>query len=199
MKKRSCDHYGRQYHHIDYGGDPVSSWAPARCAGFAITLGFGVITSVFTAIFVTRLMVVIWFEARRPKTIEVHLRLQTAQARKLNTSISSTTGNPLASCGCACWHDDGHRLCLLHDHQGLNFGIDFRGGITIRTESPLPGRRIGTIAQRHESTGSGRYDHSKFWINPAKISLTSAMIHAFRRRTTKKRCQWNHRGGSDPR
>ena len=39
--------------------------------GFAITLGLGIITSVFTAIFVTRLMVVIWFERRRPKTIEV--------------------------------------------------------------------------------------------------------------------------------
>ncbi|MGJ8615716.1 MAG: protein translocase subunit SecD [Sulfitobacter sp.] len=39
--------------------------------GFAITLGLGIITSVFTAIFVTRLMVVIWFEWRRPKTIEV--------------------------------------------------------------------------------------------------------------------------------
>ncbi|MDF1727106.1 MAG: protein translocase subunit SecD [Sulfitobacter sp.] len=39
--------------------------------GFAITLGFGIITSVFTAIFVTRLMVVIWFERARPKTIEV--------------------------------------------------------------------------------------------------------------------------------
>ena len=39
--------------------------------GFAITLGLGIITSVFTAIFVTRLMVVIWFERKRPKTIEV--------------------------------------------------------------------------------------------------------------------------------
>jgi preprotein translocase subunit SecD len=39
--------------------------------GFAITLGLGIMTSVFTAIFVTRLMVVIWFERRRPKTIEV--------------------------------------------------------------------------------------------------------------------------------
>ncbi|GLT07901.1 protein translocase subunit SecD [Sulfitobacter sp. PR48] len=39
--------------------------------GFAITLGFGIITSVFTAIFVTRLLVVIWFERARPKTIEV--------------------------------------------------------------------------------------------------------------------------------
>ncbi|WP_377186827.1 protein translocase subunit SecD [Ruegeria meonggei] len=39
--------------------------------GFAITLGLGILTSVFTAIFVTRLMIVLWFERRRPKTIEV--------------------------------------------------------------------------------------------------------------------------------
>ncbi|MFA3917778.1 protein translocase subunit SecD [Ruegeria hyattellae] len=39
--------------------------------GFAITLGLGILTSVFTAIFVTRLLVIIWFERRRPKMIEV--------------------------------------------------------------------------------------------------------------------------------
>ncbi|MEP6020593.1 MAG: protein translocase subunit SecD [Paracoccaceae bacterium] len=39
--------------------------------GFAITLGLGIMTSVFTAIFVTRLMIIIWYERRRPKTIEV--------------------------------------------------------------------------------------------------------------------------------
>jgi len=39
--------------------------------GFAVTLGLGIITSVFTAIFVTRAMVVIWFERRKPKTLEV--------------------------------------------------------------------------------------------------------------------------------
>ena len=39
--------------------------------GFAITLGLGIMTSVFTAIFVTRLMIVMWFERRRPKKIEV--------------------------------------------------------------------------------------------------------------------------------
>ncbi|MEO0486047.1 MAG: protein translocase subunit SecD [Pseudomonadota bacterium] len=39
--------------------------------GFAITLGLGIVTSVFTAIFVTRLLVVMWFERRRPKKIEV--------------------------------------------------------------------------------------------------------------------------------
>lgn len=45
------------------GSGPVS--------GFAVTLGFGIITSVFTAIFVTRSLIVIWFARTRPKTIEV--------------------------------------------------------------------------------------------------------------------------------
>lgn len=39
--------------------------------GFAITLGLGILTSVFTAIYITRLLIVMWFERRRPKTIEV--------------------------------------------------------------------------------------------------------------------------------
>jgi len=47
----------------------VMGSGPVR--GFAITLGLGIITSVFTAIFVTRALVAIWFARRRPKTIEV--------------------------------------------------------------------------------------------------------------------------------
>ncbi|MEL7116912.1 MAG: protein translocase subunit SecD, partial [Pseudomonadota bacterium] len=47
----------------------VMGSGPVR--GFAITLGFGIITSVFTAIFVTRLIIIMWFERKRPRTIEV--------------------------------------------------------------------------------------------------------------------------------
>jgi preprotein translocase subunit SecD len=39
--------------------------------GFAVTLGLGILTSVFTAIFVTRVMIVTWFERKKPKTLEV--------------------------------------------------------------------------------------------------------------------------------
>jgi preprotein translocase subunit SecD len=39
--------------------------------GFAVTLGIGILTSVFTAIFVTRTIIVTWFERRRPRAIEV--------------------------------------------------------------------------------------------------------------------------------
>ncbi len=39
--------------------------------GFAVTLGLGIVTSVFTAIWVTRLLIAIWLKARNPKSIEV--------------------------------------------------------------------------------------------------------------------------------
>ena len=39
--------------------------------GFSVTLGLGILTSVFTAIFVTRLLVVMWFERARPKALEL--------------------------------------------------------------------------------------------------------------------------------
>jgi len=47
----------------------VMGSGPVR--GFSITLGLGIITSVFTAIWVTRLFIVTWFEWRRPRKIEV--------------------------------------------------------------------------------------------------------------------------------
>ncbi len=39
--------------------------------GFAITLGVGIIASVFTAIYVTRLIITTWFNWRKPKTMVV--------------------------------------------------------------------------------------------------------------------------------
>lgn len=39
--------------------------------GFAVTLGIGIITSMFTAVYVTRLIVLTWMSWRRPKTIVV--------------------------------------------------------------------------------------------------------------------------------
>ncbi|SHE43996.1 preprotein translocase subunit SecD [Litoreibacter ascidiaceicola] len=47
----------------------VMGSGPVR--GFSVTLGLGIMTSVFTAIYVTRLIIVFWFERRRPKQIEV--------------------------------------------------------------------------------------------------------------------------------
>ena len=37
--------------------------------GFAVTLTIGLVTSVFTAIFLTRLMIIWWIEWRKPKQL----------------------------------------------------------------------------------------------------------------------------------
>ncbi|WP_298257038.1 protein translocase subunit SecD [uncultured Litoreibacter sp.] len=47
----------------------VMGSGPVR--GFSVTLGLGIMTSVFTAIYVTRMLIVFWFERRRPKKLEV--------------------------------------------------------------------------------------------------------------------------------
>jgi preprotein translocase subunit SecD len=39
--------------------------------GFAVTLALGIVCSVFTAIFVTQLLIAVWFDRRRPKTVTV--------------------------------------------------------------------------------------------------------------------------------
>ena len=39
--------------------------------GFSVTLGLGIITSVFTAVYVTRLMVATWFARKKPRSIEI--------------------------------------------------------------------------------------------------------------------------------
>jgi preprotein translocase subunit SecD len=39
--------------------------------GFAVTLGLGILTTLFTSVFVTRLIIGIWFAWRQPKTLDV--------------------------------------------------------------------------------------------------------------------------------
>lgn len=39
--------------------------------GFAVTLAIGILTSLFTAVMVTRMLIVIWLERKRPKTLEL--------------------------------------------------------------------------------------------------------------------------------
>ena len=60
---------------IHYGGHSVCHglWP---CAWIAITLGLGILTSVFTAIFVTRLLVVIWFDRARQRRLRCKMRLK---------------------------------------------------------------------------------------------------------------------------
>ena len=107
----------------------VMGAGPVR--GFAVTLGLGIITSVFTAIFVTRLMVVIWFERKRPRKLEI---------RGFSMVPKDTTWDffkrmvlTLGASGSAIIAS-----LLVFVVIGLNFGIDFKGGTSIRTEASKP-------------------------------------------------------------
>jgi preprotein translocase subunit SecD len=39
--------------------------------GFAVTLSLGILSTIFTAVFVTQLIITLWFGWRRPKTVTV--------------------------------------------------------------------------------------------------------------------------------
>ncbi|MCB1334245.1 MAG: protein translocase subunit SecD [Roseivivax sp.] len=96
--------------------------------GFAVTLGIGIFTSVFTAIFVTRLMIVWWFAKKRPKTVlQWGVRLVPEVTNFDFFKIAKITfGGSVALLVASV---------VLFFAMGLNFGIDFKGGTTIRTES----------------------------------------------------------------
>ncbi|WP_323041465.1 protein translocase subunit SecD [Gemmobacter sp.] len=99
--------------------------------GFAITLGIGIITSMFTAVYVTRLLIHTWIALRKPrgKPLKGFIKLVPSDTKidffrwqwaTFGTSIMMMVASVL--------------LVLT---MGLNFGIDFRGGTTIRTESTM--------------------------------------------------------------
>ena len=96
--------------------------------GFAVTLGIGIVTSVFTATVLTRLMVATWLGWSRPKTLTIGLfKLVSEQ-----TSIDFMGGRKLAaiaSAGLVVASIAG--VAIL----GLNFGIDFRGGTLVQVET----------------------------------------------------------------
>jgi preprotein translocase subunit SecD len=108
----------------------VMGSGPVR--GFAITLGLGIVTSVFTALFVTRLITVMWFERKRPKTVLV------GRGFRIVPEITSWDFFSRWK----LWLGISGVMILVafgsFAVQGLNFGIDFKGGTTIRTLSAEP-------------------------------------------------------------
>ena len=109
--------------------------------GFAVTLTFGLITSVFTAVFVTRLMASEWLRRARPKTLTVeriqyipdvtNFRIMRWRKPFLIASVVGILG-----------------ASALVPVLGLNYGIDFQGGslVEIRTQGPADIAQIRTVA-----------------------------------------------------
>ncbi len=115
--------------------------------GFAVTLTVGLVTSVFTAVIVTRLMVSIWLQRRRPKTLQVE-RIKyvpdETHLKVMRWRIPFLAGSVVAILGAAA----------LIPTVGLNYGIDFQGGslVEIGTSGPAD---IGAIRKTANGLGFG--------------------------------------------
>ncbi len=100
--------------------------------GFAWTLMFGIMTSVFSAIFVTRSLIVLWFSRTRPKEIMNKRRFALVKDQP-SYDFFSRARMWLGISGIAVIVAFGFFLI-----QGLNFGIDFQGGTSVRTQAEQP-------------------------------------------------------------
>jgi len=95
--------------------------------GFAVTLVFGLVTSVFTAIYVTRAMIVAYMNPKRAKGFRLRgLRLVPDETNWNFFRFGRATFGASVLAVVAS--------VILFAVMGLNFGIDFRGGTTIRTQ-----------------------------------------------------------------
>jgi len=100
--------------------------------GFAVTISFGIVTSMFTATVLVRLMIVAWLRRVRPKVLPVKYMFRLLpdethfpfmRGRFAGLAVSAFLS--LASLG-------------LFFYPGLNYGVDFKGGIVMEARLAQP-------------------------------------------------------------
>ncbi|MBL0374878.1 protein translocase subunit SecDF [Rhizobium sp. KVB221] len=109
--------------------------------GFAITLSIGIITTVFTAYTVSRLMIAIWMRRTRPKALPKGVRtgfFDFAQIRFMAIRNYTFAISAALTIGAIAG------FATL----GLNLGIDFTGGSIIELKAKQGDANIGDIRER---------------------------------------------------
>ncbi|MDC7684289.1 protein translocase subunit SecD [Asticcacaulis sp. BYS171W] len=114
--------------------------------GFAWTLSLGVVTSVFSAVLVTQVLLAWWYQARRPKTLPIEDHVSNSKWPLIKILPQKTNFNfvrfskiaGMASVVLVCaslfftiW--PGTPPC-----GGLNCGVDFKGGTILEMSNPQP-------------------------------------------------------------
>ncbi|MGE5540468.1 MAG: protein translocase subunit SecD [Gemmatimonas sp.] len=102
--------------------------------GFAITISLGILTSMFTAITLVRLMVATWFRRVRPRELSpADRRFFGPRLVRDDTNVSFMKGRHAGLIVSAVLSISS---MILAFHPGLKYGIDFRGGIQIQAHMP---------------------------------------------------------------
>jgi len=102
--------------------------------GFAITISLGILTSMFTSIVLVRLLIATWYRTARPRTLSPDQRnLFGPRLVKDDTSIRFMKGRFAGLAASAVLSIGSLVLCY---YPGLNYGIDFKGGIGIEAHMP---------------------------------------------------------------
>ncbi|MDX5359507.1 MAG: protein translocase subunit SecD [Rhodobacterales bacterium] len=129
--------------------------------GFAVTLGIGILASMFTAVYVTRLLIHTWNAIRKPR------------GTPLRGFVTLVPNNTRIDFFRWQWGTFGTSMTmmvaslLLVATMGLNFGIDFRGGTTIRTEST-------------QAVDVGIYREALAPLNLGDVAITEVFDPSFR-------------------
>jgi len=117
-----------------FGSGPVK--------GFAVTVAVGTLVQMWTATVVTRLIVAIWYRARRPKELPVvqrpGLSLWARLARPLFRLVPDDTRIPFmrgARAGVMASAVISTLALVLAFNPGLEKGIDFKGGIVMEVRT----------------------------------------------------------------
>ncbi|MEN3976783.1 protein translocase subunit SecD [Emcibacter sp. SYSU 3D8] len=117
--------------------------------GFAITMGLGIVISLFTALTMVRVMMIWWIKVRKLKVLKMDPPFQIVptgtnirfmRARFLGIAVSAILSTASV---------------VLFIVPGLNYGIDFKGGIQMEVE-PAEGKAdLGAMRDKLGSLGLG--------------------------------------------
>jgi SecD/SecF fusion protein len=102
--------------------------------GFAITISLGIMTSMFTAIVLVRFMIALWYRRARPKVLSPSQKnLFGPRLVVDDTTVAFMKGRHAGLIVSAVLSISS---LILAYYPGLNYGIDFRGGIAIQAHMP---------------------------------------------------------------
>ena len=96
--------------------------------GFAVTLAVGIMTTVFTAYTVTRLLVALWVKWKKPKELPKRLISFIPENTKLRFMRNRNLAFPVSAIAIVA-------SIMLFFTASLNYGIDFLGGTMLEVQS----------------------------------------------------------------